>query len=265
MRTRAITGFFFVIALVGAILGGSYTFTLLFSLISLFSLLEFYKIIQKKHPANIPIGIILGVGILSIYGLLSFEAENIYVLCLPFICIIALFLGELYHKTNQAFIRIAFSITGVIYTILPFICFMQLGFLNTAFSPTIPLGFLILLWSNDTGAYLSGKFLGKHKLFERHSPNKTWEGFFGGITLALISAYILAQYASILPLHIWLISASIIGVFGTYGDLIESMLKRSYGIKDSGHILPGHGGLLDRFDGLLLAAPILYLFLKLVA
>ncbi|MNY33104.1 Phosphatidate cytidylyltransferase [compost metagenome] len=123
---------------------------------------------------------------------------------------------------------------------------------------------MILLWTSDTGAYLAGRSLGKHKLFERISPKKTWEGFIGGIVLAVLVSLCLAHYFETIPQWQWIIVAMIIAVFGTLGDLVESMLKRSLNVKDSGHILPGHGGLLDRFDGLLIAGPLVYLFLFLV-
>jgi phosphatidate cytidylyltransferase len=138
---------------------------------------------------------------------------------------------------------------------------VALGFIQGSFNPYIPLGFLIILWSNDTGAYLAGKSFGKHKLFERISPNKTWEGFVGGLILALFVGFNLAQYFGGLERWQWAVMAVIIAVFGTLGDLVESMLKRTLGVKDSGNILPGHGGLMDRFDGLLLAAPLVFLFL----
>jgi len=122
-----------------------------------------------------------------------------------------------------------------------------------------------MLWANDTGAYLSGRSFGKHKLFERISPNKTWEGFIGGILLAVVIALNLEHYFGALSKWEWVTMAVIIGVFGTLGDLVESMLKRSLGVKDSGNILPGHGGLLDRFDGLLMAAPLVFFFLLMLS
>lgn len=120
-----------------------------------------------------------------------------------------------------------------------------------------------MLWASDTGAYLAGRTFGKTKLFERHSPKKTWEGSFGGLIISGLAAFILSRFFPGIETWQWLISSVIIVVFGTYGDLTESMLKRSYHIKDSGNIMPGHGGFLDRFDGLLLAAPLVYLFLLL--
>lgn len=121
-----------------------------------------------------------------------------------------------------------------------------------------------MLWANDTGAYLFGMKLGKRKLFERHSPKKSWEGFFGGVFTSLVVSIIIAfQFTEVEPI-VWAGMAAIISCFGTLGDLVESMLKRSLGVKDSGSFLPGHGGFLDRFDGLLIAAPIVYVYLYLL-
>jgi len=153
---------------------------------------------------------------------------------------------------------------GIIYAIIPFTFFYALGFLGNSFNFHVPLAFLIMLWSNDTGAYLSGYFFGRTKLFERHSPKKTWEGFVGGVLIAALAGYILSNFYHELSWDKWVIMAVLIGCFGTLGDLVESMFKRSINIKDSGGILPGHGGLLDRFDGLLLSAPIVYAYLYLI-
>lgn len=122
----------------------------------------------------------------------------------------------------------------------------------------------VLIWSSDTFAYLTGKFFGKHKMAPKISPKKTWEGFAGGVLLAVFVAINLGKYFGTIPQWEWICIALIIGIFGTMGDLVESMLKRSLDVKDSGHILPGHGGFLDRFDGLLVAAPLVYVFLMLV-
>ena len=121
-----------------------------------------------------------------------------------------------------------------------------------------------MLWANDTGAYLFGVRYGKRKLFERHSPKKSWEGFFGGMFTSAIVAYGLSFLFKETTPTVWVGMAILIASFGTLGDLVESMLKRSLDTKDSGGLLPGHGGLLDRFDGLLLAAPVVYAYLYLI-
>jgi phosphatidate cytidylyltransferase len=123
-------------------------------------------------------------------------------------------------------------------------------------------GCLFILWASDTGAYFAGTFFGKRKLFERISPKKSWEGFFGGALLALVFAYGLSRYLDYLSVTQWFVIAVIIIVGGTFGDLIESLLKRSIEIKDSGTVLPGHGGFLDRFDGLLISTPFIVAYLE---
>ena len=148
---------------------------------------------------------------------------------------------------------------------MPFCFFHALAYrTHTGFNYHLPLAFMLMLWANDTGAYLSGRWLGRTKLFERHSPKKTWEGFLGGIFHSAILAFIISHYYTELPWRTWVSVAIIIGVVGTTGDLVESMFKRSINIKDSGGILPGHGGLLDRFDGLLLACPAVFTYLYLM-
>jgi phosphatidate cytidylyltransferase len=146
---------------------------------------------------------------------------------------------------------------------VPFSFFHALAFVNGHFNFHFPLAFLLMLWTNDTGAYLSGRFLGRTKLFERHSPKKTWEGFIGGALLTIGTATLLSHYFSDVHWRQWASMAVYISLVGTFGDLVESMFKRSINIKDSGGILPGHGGLLDRFDGLLLSAPLVFAFLYL--
>jgi len=129
--------------------------------------------------------------------------------------------------------------------------------------PDLLLGFFILLWVNDTFAYLTGIMFGKHRLFERISPKKSWEGFFGGLICTVALSLLVAQlFPIILPWYHWMAVAAIIVVFGVYGDLIESLLKRNLKIKDSGHFLPGHGGILDRFDSVLVSAPMVYFYLR---
>jgi len=143
---------------------------------------------------------------------------------------------------------------------------VQIPFLNTEYSyvNTIILGVFILIWTNDTFAFLIGKNFGKHKLLERISPNKTIEGFIGGMVFTFIASLILTRVFSSLSLDKWIVIAGIVSVFGVLGDLIESMFKRQAGVKDSSNFIPGHGGFLDRFDSVIFAAPFIFIYLQLV-
>lgn len=263
MKTRAITGFFFIVILIGAVLLGPYVFVSLFSLIATCCVYEFYRMVHTENTQPL---LFIGVGVAAV-GLALVGSTLLYLLpysVLPFgiVAVLLLYIAALFRKMAHPVQDVAYSIFGLMYAAVPFIFFMELGFLENTYNAYVPLGFLILLWTNDTGAYLAGKSLGRRKLFERISPNKTWEGFIGGVLMAVITGIILSRYFGVFPLWSWVCIALIIGIFGTFGDLVESMLKRNIGVKDSGNILPGHGGLLDRFDGLLMAAPLVYLFLK---
>ncbi len=193
-----------------------------------------------------------------------------------FIIIPVLFLimvTELYRKQERPFDSLAHTFFSLIYTALPFSLFPFAAFAKTGiesllphpgiqFSPGIVVGFFLLLWINDTGAYLTGISFGKHQLMARISPKKSWEGFFGGAVLTVIAAWLLAGWLGVVTSRWWIVIAATISVAGTYGDLAESMLKRSAGQKDSGSLMPGHGGFLDRFDSALLAFPLVYLFIS---
>lgn len=265
MKTRAITGFFFVVVMLAAFFFGPYIFIAFFSLLSLLCLLEFFKLIKTDQilPQQI-IGLLIGLFICIAAASFWFNASFTgYFLALLVPLNVSVFFSELYQKSEKPFQNIAFTFLGVIYAVLPFVFFMSMAFLSGNFSFHLPLGFILLLWTNDTGAYLTGRKLGKTKLFERHSPKKTWEGFIGGIILTALVALIISRYFQEISWLHWIISGLIISIFGTMSDLVESMLKRSINVKDSGSILPGHGGLLDRFDGLLLAAPLVFIYLYL--
>ncbi|MCJ0741726.1 phosphatidate cytidylyltransferase [Pedobacter montanisoli] len=263
MKTRAITAFFFTIVMLGSIFLGAYTFTAFYLLLSMVCLLEFYRMIKttKIHP-NLFIGVALAIlcfGSIAASHFIDIPVKNL-LLYIPLF--FAVFIAELYRKSERPFSNIAFTFLGLIFVIVPFVFFFSLGFItNNSYSFHFPLAFLLMLWANDTGAYLFGMKFGKHRLFERHSPKKSWEGFFGGIFTGLIVAFIINSWFHEISLLEWSGMALIISCFGTLGDLVESMLKRSVGVKDSGNFLPGHGGFLDRFDGLLIAAPLVYTYL----
>jgi phosphatidate cytidylyltransferase len=267
MRIRAITGFFFIIVMLGSLLLGNYVFTSFYLLLSALALWEFYGLVKKAGiKPNLLIGVINGVFIFGAFALAGMYADDVYckLLFLLPVTLSAIFIQELFQKNNAPFTNIGYTYLGLIFAIVPFTFFHGLAYIGGPFNFHYPMAFLLMLWANDTGAYLVGSQLGKTKLFERHSPKKTWEGLIGGILITALAAYLISLYFADLPLQHWIWIGVIISCFGTTGDLIESMFKRSIDVKDSGGILPGHGGLLDRFDGLLIAAPIVYAYLYFV-
>jgi phosphatidate cytidylyltransferase len=173
----------------------------------------------------------------------------------------------LFDDTVQSISKLSKYIYLTGYILLPFVFITKISFGIKDYNPKIIIGLFILIWTNDTFAYLVGKSIGKHKLLERISPKKTIEGFIGGVVFAVILGYIISKYyieVNQSNIYIWIIIALIVGIFGTIGDLIESKFKRIAGIKDSGKIMPGHGGILDRLDSVIFVAPIVYLFYQIL-
>lgn len=266
MKTRAITGLFFVIVMLASVLTGAYAFTAFFTLLSFLCLNEFYTIVKSANinPNRIA-GLIGGAFIFAGIGLhyvLHIDSKWLLVI-IPVVG--SIFIAELYKQSDTPFTNIGYTILGLAYAIAPFSFFFGLAFIKGSYSNHFPLVFLLLLWSNDTGAYVVGRSFGKSKLFERHSPKKTWEGFIGGTLFTIGISILIAHYFDDITWRQWASVAILISCFGTMGDLVESMLKRSLNAKDSGSLLPGHGGLLDRFDGLFLSAPIVFAYLYLIS
>ena len=261
MKQRAITGFLFVIVMLGSMLLGPNTFSVFFIMLSLLCLVEFYKMVKndtiKPHRS---LGVILAGTIITPLVLQFLFDDYLIFIMLAIPATISICIVELYRKKEHPFLNLAFTYFGILFTIMPFGFFTAMGFIH-GYNFHFPLAFMLILWSNDTGAYLVGVNFGKTRLFERHSPKKSWEGFWGGLLTSILAAYIISAQFYELSIIQWMGFAIIVSVAGTYGDLFESMLKRSISIKDSGSLLPGHGGLLDRFDGILFAAPLAYVYL----
>jgi phosphatidate cytidylyltransferase len=264
--TRTITGALFALVLCAAILIHPIAFMALFGIIGIIGMNEFYRLFSHaEYKPNVLAGSLAG---LVFYLLLCGYLANLYpvsliLLIIPFIS--AVFIAELYTKHAKPFQNIAITLLGVIYVVVPFSLLVITGFTQSGLSnynPTIILGFFFLLWTSDTGAYLVGISFGKHRLFPRISPKKSWEGFFGGLVFTLIVSWVISKYFTVISLTDWVIIALIIGIFGVLGDLIESLLKRSFDTKDSGNILPGHGGILDRFDSVIFSAPLVFLYFQ---
>jgi phosphatidate cytidylyltransferase len=261
--TRAITGAVFVIVLVGAIVMGGWFMKITFGFVVVFGLLEFYDLFKESSskPQKIT-GTILG-GVLYFAAIsIPYHERLILGLTIGLILSGIMIIGilELFRAKEKPFENIALTYAGVAYVVIPFILLNLMVLFDRSYwdyNYWPVLSIFILIWSNDTFAYLTGKLIGKHKLFERISPKKTWEGFIGGIVFAITAGVLIAHFTEqSYPKYI--LYAIIAGVIGTAGDLVESMLKRSLNIKDSGTILPGHGGILDRFDGVLFVAPVIF-------
>ena len=264
MQTRIIAGLVGGIVFIGAIWFSEWTFFLLFLALTILGMLEFYKLMTGNNlEPNHNLGILLGAGLFVLTFLHQknlVPANALY--ALPPVLMLS-FLAELYRKKQFPFINIAVTMLAVFYVATPFTLLSILGFQNGEYTWQPILGTMFLIWSADSGAYFAGKSFGRTKLFERISPGKTWEGWLGGTLLALGVAWLLSRYLTDLDLFHWLGVAIIISVFGVLGDLVESMMKRSLGVKDSGNLIPGHGGILDRFDSLLMVVPFIVAFLKL--
>ncbi len=265
LATRTITGVVLVILVIAAIISGQYSFALLFLIFTMIGLWEFYTLVERAGVfPNKPAGIFAGIVLFASNALVAMDTLEVQWLLLNFLFIFVIFLYELYRNDPNPFTNIAFTFFGLLYVAVPFSLlnyFPNPGFTPAGHHCSILLGFFFLVWINETGAYVLGSALGKHKLFERVSPKKTWEGVIGGGILSLCTAWLISLFYLQINLFDWLIIALIVVVFGSYGDLFESMFKRSINAKDSGTILPGHGGVLDRFDGVFMAAPFVFVYL----
>jgi phosphatidate cytidylyltransferase len=273
---RAISGAVYVLLLIASILYSTESFFILFGILLIISLFEFCNLIQVDKL----IPIFSGASLYILITLLSNYDQNktfhiptldlillIITLAISIKCIFFLF-DNSNDKRISNFSKYLYLLG---YITLPFVFITKITFGVNNYNPKIIIGLLILIWTNDTFAFIVGKSIGKHKLFERISPKKTIEGFFGGLIFAIFAGYLIsiflikptAQFEN-KSILIWLIIAAIVGVIGTIGDLIESKFKRIAGVKDSGRIMPGHGGVLDRLDSVIFAAPFIFLFYKIL-
>jgi phosphatidate cytidylyltransferase len=266
---RALVGAVFVFLVIGAVFWHPIALAILLFVTSIIGLQEFYGLfikaglIRKNYY-----GLILGLITYSLITALAFqwiEAKHLFAL-LPLSFL--LFVIELYKKEEHAFLQLGIQLLGVLYVAVPFGLYhfvhqYPLGG-EQRFNPWLLSGVFLLIWSNDTFAYLFGSAFGKHRLFERISPNKSWEGTIGGGLSTFAVAWLIGSLTHTLNISSWFILAAIIVPTAIYGDLVESMLKRNLKIKDSGYIMPGHGGILDRFDAANFALPFIVFFLYLL-
>ena len=267
---RAITAILFVGVLVGCILYDPWTFSALFVVISALTIREFGHLINQVEGVSINKNITMLAGVYLYMAVMAFctnlSGSKIF---LPYLLLIMyLMISELYLKKENPVMNWAYSMLSQLYIALPFAMLNILSFhtspmdTSVSYNPILPLSVFVFIWLSDTGAYCVGSLIGRHRLFERISPKKSWEGSIGGGIVAIGSSFIFAHYFPIMNMAEWAGLALIVVIFGTWGDLTESLLKRQLHIKDSGAILPGHGGMLDRFDSALMAIPaaVVYLY-----
>lgn len=260
---RTITGSLFVATIIGLTILSDWTFFILLFAVNFICLLEFYTLLlPDKSWIEKYLGVIAGsvINIMFVFIIRgSLSLTWFYHLIPVFLLLIII---KLFENTKREFDTLAFQLLGIIYISFPLSMLADFGYFNSlSYSYTLPLGFFILHWSSDTFAYLVGRKLGKTKLFERISPKKTIEGSVGAMLLTAGAAWIIAQFWDDVSVIDWMVIAVLIVIFGTLGDLTESLLKRNLNIKDSGNILPGHGGILDRFDGFFISVPAVYFYL----
>lgn len=270
---RAITGLIFVAVLIGCIIGSPLSFGLLFSIISAMATAEFCNLMNKHEGVCVNRNICV-LGSVSLFLCFFYYGMNpaqtgIFI---PYLIItIYLMVSELYLKKKHPLNSLAYAMLSQIYVGLPFALLNVLAFHSNGWDSVseyqfiLPLSIFAFNWINDTGAYCTGMLLGKHPLFKRISPKKSWEGSIGGAVFSIAGAFALAYFFPIMPTAAWVGMGLTVVVFGTWGDLTESLMKRHLGIKDSGNILPGHGGMLDRFDSAIMAIPAAVVYLYLIS
>ncbi|WP_452598565.1 phosphatidate cytidylyltransferase [Pontimicrobium sp. MEBiC01747] len=264
--TRGLSGLLYIVLLIGSLFN-EHAFLILFFLFGLVCLNEFMKLIELKSPLPYIIFAVLyfvfGYWQTFMNSTVGLD-EATRILQIVTIFVQLFLIKDLFsEKTIPLFQSKRFILT-TFYLSSAFVFLILIANYKNVFNPKILLGAFILVWINDTFAYLVGKSIGKQKLFPRISPKKTVEGFLGGLLFACISSYFIAKFTNTLDFNNWLILSVIVSVIGTIGDLIESKFKRQAKVKDSGSIMPGHGGLLDRFDSIIFAAPFIYLFLRIL-
>jgi len=272
-KQRVITGVIFGVFVIGGMLAHEYSFQVVFLAIAALCLWEFLGMTLESEPKSWAmyrkvLGVLLGLLPTSVaIGIVS-ETTILYMFTAS---VFLLLIVELFAQAKRPFSNIGHILLGIIYIGFPLALVHTMSFDSTTadFMPYLVLGLLLMVWASDVAAYFSGRALGKNKLFPRISPKKTWEGAIGGLLGSIAAGaliYFVYQQVGInsgLAFKDWLILGAITSVFGVLGDLVESMLKRSVQIKDSGNLLPGHGGFLDRFDAFIFVIPFAYLYLTL--
>lgn len=261
--TRALSGLVYIVLLISATLYSSDSMRVLFGIFLVLATFEFCKLVRLEF--SFPLVITGGLYIL--FNLTQTNKTNDILLLLGALLVSIKAIVFLFDHKNKPIDYLSKYIYIIGYIALPFIIITKIPYGINGYNPKILISIFILIWINDTFAYLVGKSLGKNKLFEKVSPKKTIEGFFGGLLFCVLGSFLVAKYyieTNPDNIYIWIIIALITSLFGTIGDLIESKFKRIAGVKDSGTIMPGHGGILDRLDSVIFAAPFIFLFYQIL-
>lgn len=266
---RTISGALFIVLIIGGIILGRFSFFIVFFVLMELTLLEFFRITFKARvKPQYLYGMVLGGLIFIMNHLFAIGMLGHYIFLGIIPLILSIFLIELYRNHQKPIHNIAFTLLGIIYVAIPFslLNYFALSYssYHIGYKTHILLGYFIMLWANDSGAYVVGLSIGKNRLFPRISPKKSWEGLVGGLFFTVLASWILSLVFIELSFFHWAVIGLITATTGIFGDLVESMFKRSVGVKDSGKIMPGHGGLLDRFDCVLISAPIVFVYLEIM-
>jgi len=268
--TRTITAIIFAALMIGSVLAGSYAFAALMMIAFILGAIEFYNLVDKDIGIKLKFtGIVTGALVFTIVFLNNAEiipSANLWLLPVLMFFPVTIML---FSNGSHNFSSLGAILSGIILLAIPFSLFASIMLLGSKMSTIagkeLIIFYFIILWVFDTAAYIIGSLIGKRKLFERISPSKTWEGTIGGLICCLGVALAISYFYDETLIPHAIVFTLLIVVFGTIGDLAESMLKRHAGVKDSGALLPGHGGILDRFDGVLISAPAVYFYLVLIS
>lgn len=261
---RIITGTLFGVLVLGSAFLGPIYQTVIFGIFMVIGLWEYYRMCSQIEMLNIStgVGMIAGVSTFLLLIGVNFELIPASASTLIIPILFGILAVELWKNHPQPIMNIAVTLLGICYIVIPFYLSLRLDSKPPHFLPNV-VGMLLLIWTNDTMAYFIGKTWGKRKLFERISPKKTWEGTIGGLIFTVIIGLVIGAYINQGQTFFWFIAALIVGPAAIIGDLIESLFKRNLAMKDSGNLLPGHGGVLDRFDAALFSIPFFYCWFNL--
>lgn len=267
LSKRLITGSLYIIVLTAAIIYGPWSLAILFLAFALCSLYEFQRMasvlkFKVQNFATYTATLVLFISGSGAYLFpdIDFPFIKLSLLILPIY--IFILLQNLFGHEKVKLENAAISMAALFYVALPFALAVPVSYFHGVYHWEILLGTFVMIWSSDSFAFVTGKMFGRTKLFERISPKKTWEGFIGGTVLTIAASFAVSYFFDVLSPMQWAGIGFIASVFGTLGDLVESMFKRQSGVKDSGNILPGHGGILDRLDSYMLAIPLVYVYLS---